>query len=105
MTANRTEKYINEKDLCVTLREFIEKNHDNIYISDKLQSKVERHYQITENLLGHYSLEQPLDIPFVEVLSRYILLRCTEAERTVFAAGTKTRLKLINSELAIASNA
>ncbi len=97
-----TEKYINEKDLCVILQEFIEKNHDDIYISDKLRSKVERHYQVTKTLLEHYSLEQPLDIPFVEY-SRYILVRGAEAERTAFAAGMKTKLQLLNGTLGLAS--
>lgn len=97
---NCTEKYINEKDLCVLLQEFIEKNHDKINISDKLRSKVERHYQITKTLLEHYTLKQSLDIPFVEY-SRYVLVRGSESERTVFAAGIKTKLQLRNCELEI----
>lgn len=95
---NCKEKYINEKDLCALLQEFIEKNHESIHISDKLRSKVERHYQVTRTLLEHYSLEQPLDIPLVEY-SRYILVRGTEAERTVFAAGIKTKLQMNNGKL------
>ena len=98
---NCTEKYINEKDLCILLQEFIEKSHDKISLSDKLRSKIERHYQVTATLLEHYNLQQPLDIPFVEY-SRYILVRGTEAERTVFAAGIKTKLQLRNGKLELA---
>jgi hypothetical protein len=65
--------------------------------------KVERHYQVTKTMLEHYNLEQSLDKPFVEY-SRYILARGTEAERTVFAAGIKTKLQLLNSELSIVSS-
>lgn len=99
---NCTEKYIKEKDLCVLLQEFIEKNHDKMNISDKLRSKVERHYQINKTLLEHYALEQSLDIPFVEY-SRYILVRGTETERSIFAAGIKTKLQLRNCELELVS--
>ena len=100
---NCTEKYINEKDLCVLLQEFIEKNHDKINLSDKLRAKVERHYQVTATLLEHYDLRQQLDIPFVEY-SRYVLVRGTETERTAFAIGIKTKLQLLNGELAIVAN-
>jgi len=97
---NCTEKYINEKDLCVLLQEFIEKNYEHINISEKLRSKVERHYQVTKTLLEHYSLEQSLDKPFVEY-SRYILERGSETERTAFAAGIKTKLQMVNGGLSI----
>lgn len=100
---NCTEKYINEKDLCVILQEFIEKNQDDIRISDKLRSRVERHYHVTKTLMEHYNLERPLDIPFVEY-SRYVLVRGTETERTAFASGIKTKLQLLNGKLAIASS-
>lgn len=98
---NCKEKYINETNLCILLQEFFEKNHEDIHISNKLRSKIEKHYQITKTLLEHYSLEQSLDIPFVEY-SRYILVRGTEAERTVFAAGIKANLQLHKGELEFA---
>lgn len=97
------EKYINENDLRTLLQGFVENNHDSIEISDKLRAKTEKHYQVTATLLEHYNLKQPLDIPFVEY-SRYILVRGTEAERTAFAAGIKTKLQLLNSELTIVLN-
>lgn len=97
------EKYINENDLRTLLQGFVENNHDSIEISDKLRAKTEKHYRVTATLLEHYNLKQPLDIPFVEY-SRYILVRGTEAERTAFAAGIKTKLQLLNSELAIVLN-
>jgi hypothetical protein len=97
---NCTEKYINEKDLCVLLQEFIEKNYKKIQISDNLLAKVERHYQVTKTLLEHYKIEQPLETPFVEY-SRYILERGTEAERTVFAAGVRTKLQIKDGTLEI----
>ena len=98
---NCTEKYINEKDLCKLLQEFIEKSHDKINLSDKLLSKTDSHYQVTTTLLEHYNLKQPLDIPLVEY-SRYILVRGNEAERAMFAAGIKTMLQLRNGELELA---
>lgn len=99
---NCQEKYINEKDLCVLLKGFIENNHNKINLSDKLQAKTERHYQITATLLEHYDLKQSLDIPFVEY-SRYVLMRGTETERTALAKGIRTQLRLLNGDLAIVS--
>lgn len=90
---NCTEKYINEKDFCELLQQFIENNYKQIDISDKLLAKVERHYQVTKTLFQHYQVEQSLDIPFLEY-SRYVLTRGTEAERTIFAAGMMTKLKI-----------
>ncbi len=95
-----TEKYINEKDLCVLLQEFIEKNHDKIHFTDKLRAKIERHYQVTKTLLGHYGLEQSLDVPFVEY-SRYILVRGTEAERVAYVNGFTTKLLINDGNLLI----
>lgn len=99
---NCTEKYINEKDLCMILQDFIEKNHASIEITDKLRSKVEKHYSVTRTLLDHYRIEQKLDGAFVEY-SRYVLLRGTEAERTAFAAGIKTKLQIKNGAISINS--
>ncbi len=61
---------------------------------------MERHYQVTKTLLEHYKIEQPLETPFVEY-SRYILERGTEAERTVFAAGVRTKLQIKDGTLEI----
>ena len=96
------EKYINENDLRTLLQGFIENNHDNIVISDKLRAKTEKHYQVTKTLLGHYKLEQKLDAPFIEY-SRYILSRGTEAERTAYANGFVTKLIINNGSLLIQS--
>lgn len=94
------EKYINEKDLCILLQEFIEKNHKDIRISDKLRAKVERHYQVTKTLLEHYSLEQHLDMPFVEY-SRYVLSKGTDIERTKYAEGINHKLQIKSGQLYI----
>lgn len=98
---NCQEKYINEKDLCVLLQEFVEKNHEDIKISDKLRAKTEKHYQITKTLLEHYGLEQKLEQPFIEY-SRYILTRGTESERTAYANGMTTKLRMYSGCLEIA---
>ena len=97
------EPYVNQDNLRVLLLEFIEKNHRKININDKLQAKIEKHYSMTQNLLGYYKFEQKLDKPFIEY-SRYILKRGTEAECTAFAAGIKTKLQLLNSKLTIVPN-
>lgn len=101
---NCIEKYINEKDLCVLLQQFIEQNHKKIEISSKLLSKVEKHYQVTKTLLEHYRVEQSLEVPFIEY-ARYILTRGTEAEKIVFTAGITTKLQISNGQLEIAKMA
>ncbi len=101
---NCTEKYINEKDLCLLLQQFIEQNHKKVDVSSKLLAKVEKHYQVTKTLFQHYSVEQSLDLPFIEY-ARYILTRGTEAERIVFAAGITTKLQIRNGQLEVAKSA
>lgn len=83
------EKYINEKVLCTLMLTFIQDYHKDIKINDKLQAKIEKHYQVTKTLLDHYEVNQLLESPFIEY-SRYILTRGTESERTVFAKGIKS---------------
>lgn len=95
---NCKEKYINENDLCILLQEFIEANHKKIKFTDKLQAKVEKHYYVTKTLLGHYKIEQKLDVPFVEY-SRYVLASGTENEKTSLAAGLTTKLQIRKGKL------
>lgn len=95
---NCKEKYINEEKLCELLQSFIEQHSSNIKIDDKLQAKTDKHYYTTKTLLGHYKIEQKLDMPFIEY-SRYILQNGTETERIRFAAGVKTKLQLRHGEL------
>jgi site-specific DNA recombinase len=101
---NCTEKYVNEKDLCELLQQFIEQNHKQIDISGRLLAKVEKHYQVTKTLFQHYQVAQSLDIPFVEY-ARYILTHGTEAERTAFAAGITTKLQIRYGKIEIAKRA
>lgn len=98
---NCQEQYVNEKNLCTILQEFVEKNYKDIKISDRLRSKMEKHYQITKTLLDHYNLEQPLEAPLIEY-SRYVLTRGTEIERTAYANGFITKLKISHSQLFLA---
>ncbi len=95
---NCPEKYINEQDLCVLLQDFIEINYQKIHINDKLQAKCEKHYQVTQTLLDYYKFNQKLDDSFVEY-SRYVLSRGTEAEKTAYAKGFKTKLAINCGEL------
>jgi len=77
------------------LQKFIEQNYDVIKITDKLRAKTEKHYQVTKTLMEHYKFDKKLDTPFIEY-SRYILSRGTEAERTAYANGITTKLKIKN---------
>lgn len=82
------------------LQDFVENNHEDIKINDKLRAKTEKHYQITKTLLEHYGLEQKLEQPFIEY-SRYILTRGTEAERTAYTSGFIAKLLITNGALVI----
>jgi site-specific DNA recombinase len=95
---NCKEKYINEKDLCILLQEFIETNHKKIRITDKLQAKIEKHYGVTKTLFDYYKVEVELESPFVEY-SRYVLNNGTEGERTSLTKGMLTRLAIKDSIL------
>lgn len=98
---NCQERYINEIDLCRILQEFVEEHHNNIAITDKLRARTEKHYQVTKTLLEYYDLEQKLEQPFIEY-SRYILTRGTETERTAYANGLATKLRVMNGRLSFA---
>ena len=95
---NCPEKYINETNLCILLREFVEENHKKISINDKLRAKIEKHCGITNSLLEHYKIEQKLDNPLVEYV-RYALAKGTEHEKIALAAGINTPLVLRNGLL------
>lgn len=97
---NCTEKYINETNLKILLLEFIEKYHDRITITDKLQAKIEKHYSITQTILSHYKIEQKLDKPFIEY-SRYVLTKGGANEMTYFTIGIKTKLLIKHGILEI----
>lgn len=91
-------KYINEQDLCEVLLGFIEKNHDKIHITSKLQAKVEKHYAITKTLFSHYGVDTKLSTPFVEY-SRYVLLKGGFNEQLNYAKGIKHKLSFDSLKL------
>lgn len=94
------EKYMNENDLCKKLIPFLEANHEELEISDRLKSKVERHASIAKSLLNYYKVETKLSDPFTEY-SRYILTSGTESEKTAFAEGITTKILIRDSELVL----
>lgn len=95
---NCKEKYINEDNLCILLQQFIEANYKVIKYTDKLKTKIDKHYYATRTLLTHYKIEQKLDAPFVEY-SRYVLKSGTENEKTALAAGITTKLQIFEGKL------
>lgn len=97
---NCHEKYINENDLCLLLQEFVENNHDEIKINDKIRARTEKHYQVIKTLLEHYGLEQKLNVPLIEY-SRYVLTRGTEVERTAYTSGFITKLFISDGAVVI----
>lgn len=97
---NCKEKYINETNLCIELQVFIERNHRVIRISDKLRSKIERHYSATQSLLAHYQLSQQLEDPFIEY-ARYVLDKGAESEKAGLATGIITKLKITLGEFSL----
>lgn len=98
---NCKEKYINEKDLCVLLQEFVENHYRDITINDKLRARIEKHYQITRALLVHHKLDKILDDPILEY-SRYVLSRGTEAEKIAYANGFVDKLTISQGVVKIA---
>jgi site-specific DNA recombinase len=88
---NCKEKYINETSLTLLLQEFIEANHKEIRVSDKLKAKIERHYGATRSLFTHYKIDYELNDPLIEY-TRYVLDSGTEAEKTALASGIITKV-------------
>lgn len=96
------EPYINQDNLRELLLEFIEKNHDRINITDKLRSKIEKHYAVAQNLLSHYVIDKKLDDPLIEY-SRYTLKRGEESEMKYMSEGITAKLLITGSQLHIVS--
>jgi site-specific DNA recombinase len=97
---NCKEKYINEKDLCALLQSFIEANHKEIDVSNKLQAKIEKHYGTTKTLFEHYKVDAELESPFIEY-SRYVLNNGTHIEKTALANGISSKLAIQYGKLSI----
>jgi site-specific DNA recombinase len=95
------EKYINENDLCKKMMPLIEREYRNIKVSDKLKSKIEKHTSISKSLLEHYKVDTKLSSPLVEY-SRYVLTNGTENEKTTFADGVTSKIKITEGELSLA---
>ena len=79
---------------------FIQENHHNIKISDKLKARVEKHTCVAKSLLEHYKVDSKLSSPLVEY-SRYILTNGTENEKTMFADGVNTKILIRDGELTL----
>lgn len=92
------EKYINEKDLRPLLKEFIEKNHKKIDITDKLRARIEKHTAVTYSLLTHYKVEIEMSPPIIEY-SRYVLDKGTFNEMLGLAEGIKTKFSFKGQQL------
>jgi|GEM_PF-6178574 hypothetical protein len=91
---------MNENDLCKKLIPFIQENHRDIKIGDKLKAKVEKNTCVVKSLLEHYKVNSKLSSPLVEY-SRYILTNGTENEKIAFADGVKTKILIRGGELAL----
>lgn len=95
---NCTEKYINENNLRILLQSLIESQSDQIDITEKLRSKVERHNRIISSLIDHYQLESTGTSALIEY-SRYILAKGTLAEQLEYSKGIKTKLVINKGEI------
>ncbi len=97
---NCKEKYINEKDLCVLLQNFIESNHQEMKFSSKLVSASEKHRNTSDAIFKHYKFSQKLDQPLIEY-SRYVLQSGTDFEKTALSEGIVSKLSIKNGQIFI----
>lgn len=97
---NCPERYINEKVLCETLMQFIEKEAESLDISSSLRAKVEQHTEATRSLLDHYKVKVDLADPLSEY-ARYVLTKGNEKDRHELAKGIQQRLLFKGGECKI----
>lgn len=95
---NCKEKYINEVKLCILLQEFIETNHNEIKVSDRLKAKIERHYNTAQTIFNHYEIKQSLGKPIIEY-SRYVLSAGLESEKVALADGLRVKFAIKDGSL------
>ena len=90
---NCPEKYVNEKALEELLEGFVAKNAEKIKITDKLRSKIERHYVVAESLADYYKVSMKLDKPIIEY-ARYVLNKGSFEEKVEFTKGITGKFKI-----------
>lgn len=93
--------YVREADMCIILKDFIERNYKKLKLSEELTQLTSRHQKASNTLIMHYGMEQVLQHPLVEY-ARYVLLRGSEDEKMKFVQGIVTMIVVKNGLMRIA---
>lgn len=90
---NCKQPYINETNMQLALKEFVEQNYEKLKLSDELASAVTRHQEAANVLMKHYGMSGTLEHPLVEYV-RYVLKKGSNEEKTGLASGITDQLKV-----------
>lgn len=95
---NCKQLYINETNMLVLFKEFIDQNYKKLKLSDELTRAVSRHREATSTLMTHYSVKRQLEPPIVEY-ARYVLAKGSDEEKTDLVAGITNKIVVKDEKL------
>lgn len=97
---NCKQLYINETNMQLIFKEFIELSHKKLKLSDELSKAVAQHHEAARTLMTHYNIEHELKHPTVEY-SRYVLTKGSDEEKGCLVKGIITPLSIMDSSIRI----
>lgn len=92
--------YINETNMCLMLKEFVELNYKKLRLADDLTKTIAQHREASSTLMAHYDIERELEHPIVEY-ARYVLTRGSDDENRELVGGIKNELVIKNESIKI----
>lgn len=90
--------YINEANMCIVLKDFIELNYRRLKLSEELSALIKQHREAASTLMKHYNIQRELAHPLVE-FTRYVLTKGTDEERLHLIGGIESKLILKDEKL------
>ena len=96
--------YVNEINMCLILKKYIEINHTKLKLTDELNTLVAQHREVTNTLMVRYGIQQELEYPLVEY-AHYVLLKGTDSEKLSLVSGLLDAMTIKNKVLNTVDNA
>lgn len=90
---NCKQPYINEENMCLMLKDFVELNYKKLVLTEELGTIVTQHNEASNTLLMHYDISRKLETPIVEY-ARYALTRGSDNEKIRLVLGINNSLEV-----------
>jgi site-specific DNA recombinase len=90
--------YINETNMYIILKEFIEINYKKLKLSDELNKLINQHRETASMLMKHYDIQRDLEHPIIE-FARYVLTKGSDEEKLHLVSGVESKITLKDEKL------